>query len=102
MGKMNADDVKVGCYQVLTLVLLSVNFVTVAMSHVVSIFYRHTTKFYCQVCLLMFFVFLKKTFFGGWDSNEIIFGKTKKKISSIQSYFCFIEACNYRKCRIKF
>lgn len=46
---MNAEKIKVGGYQIVTLLLLSVNFVIVAMSHALSLFYKFTPKFYCQV-----------------------------------------------------
>ncbi|XP_031781611.1 solute carrier family 22 member 13 [Nasonia vitripennis] len=46
--KMKAEEVKVGGYQILTLLLLSVNLIIVAMSHVIGLFYKYTPKFYCQ------------------------------------------------------
>ncbi|XP_014204846.1 solute carrier family 22 member 15-like [Copidosoma floridanum] len=45
---MKAEEVRVGGYQILTALLLSVNLITVAMSHALSIFYKYTPKFYCQ------------------------------------------------------
>lgn len=51
--KIKAEEVKVGGYQILTLLLLSVNLIIVAMSHVLSLFYKYTPKFYCQVCVFM-------------------------------------------------
>ncbi|XP_058788754.1 solute carrier family 22 member 15-like [Phymastichus coffea] len=45
---MNVDDVRVGGYQLLMLLLLSVNFVIVGMSHALSIFYKHKPDFHCE------------------------------------------------------
>ncbi|XP_020280800.1 organic cation transporter protein-like [Pseudomyrmex gracilis] len=46
---MNAEEVKVGCFQMVLVVLLGINYVIVAMSHALPIFHNHTPKFYCQV-----------------------------------------------------
>ncbi|OXU19889.1 hypothetical protein TSAR_009160 [Trichomalopsis sarcophagae] len=46
--KMKAEEAKVGGYQILTLLLLSVNLIIVAMSHVIGLFYKYTPEFYCQ------------------------------------------------------
>lgn len=46
---MNAEEVKLGCFQMVLVVLLGINYVIVAMSHALPVFYNHTPKFYCQV-----------------------------------------------------
>ncbi|XP_012153880.2 organic anion transporter 3 [Megachile rotundata] len=45
---MNAEEVKVGCFQIVIVLLLGVNYVIVAMSHALPIFHNYTPKFYCQ------------------------------------------------------
>ncbi|CAK9806899.1 Organic anion transporter 3 [Anthophora quadrimaculata] len=45
---MNAEEVKVGCFQVVIVLLLGVNYVIVAMSHALPVFHNYTPKFYCQ------------------------------------------------------
>lgn len=50
--EMNAEEVKVGCFQVVIVLLLAVNYVIVAMSHALPVFHNYTPKFYCQVSLL--------------------------------------------------
>lgn len=47
--EMNAEEVKVGCFQVVIVVLLGINYVIVAMSHALPVFHNYTPKFYCQV-----------------------------------------------------
>lgn len=46
---MNAEEVKVGCFQIVLALLLGVNYVIVAMSHALPVFHNYTPKFYCQV-----------------------------------------------------
>ncbi|KAJ8676316.1 hypothetical protein QAD02_012103 [Eretmocerus hayati] len=47
---MRAEDLKLGCYQLLILAFLSVNFVTVSMSHALSLYYKHVPANYsCPV-----------------------------------------------------
>ncbi|XP_033330693.2 organic cation transporter protein [Megalopta genalis] len=46
---MNAEEVKVGCFQVVIAILLAVNYVIVAMSHALPVFHNYTPKFYCQI-----------------------------------------------------
>ncbi|XP_076650708.1 organic cation transporter protein isoform X2 [Halictus rubicundus] len=46
---MNAEEVKVGCFQVVIAILLAVNYVIVAMSHALPAFYNYTPEFYCQI-----------------------------------------------------
>nr|XP_034187347.1 solute carrier family 22 member 8-like [Osmia lignaria] len=46
---MNAEEIKVGCFQVVIVLLLGVNYAIVAMSHALPIFHNYTPKFYCQV-----------------------------------------------------
>lgn len=46
---MNAEEAKVGCFQMVLVLLLGINYVIVAMSHALPIFYNYTPKFYCQV-----------------------------------------------------
>ncbi|XP_054004284.1 organic anion transporter 3-like [Hylaeus anthracinus] len=45
---MNAEEIKVGCFQVVIAVLLAINYVIVAMSHALPVFHNYTPKFYCQ------------------------------------------------------
>ncbi|XP_076182407.1 organic anion transporter 3 [Ptiloglossa arizonensis] len=45
---MNAEEVKVGCFQVVIVLLLAINYVIVAMSHALPVFHNYTPKFYCQ------------------------------------------------------
>ncbi|XP_025992313.1 solute carrier family 22 member 3 isoform X2 [Solenopsis invicta] len=45
---MNAEEAKVGCFQMVLVLLLGINYVIVAMSHALPIFYNYTPKFYCQ------------------------------------------------------
>ncbi|CAL1683212.1 unnamed protein product [Lasius platythorax] len=45
---MNAEEVKVGCFQMMLVLLLGINYVIVAMSHALLIFHNYTPKFYCQ------------------------------------------------------
>ncbi|XP_070155649.1 organic anion transporter 3 [Polyergus mexicanus] len=45
---MNAEDVKVGCFQMMLVLLLGINYVIVAMSHALLIFHNYTPEFYCQ------------------------------------------------------
>ncbi|KAG7196743.1 hypothetical protein KM043_014002 [Ampulex compressa] len=45
---MNAEKVKVGCFQVVLALLLGVNYVIVAMSHAISVFHNYTPNFYCE------------------------------------------------------
>ncbi|XP_029161414.1 solute carrier family 22 member 3-like isoform X2 [Nylanderia fulva] len=45
---MNAEKVKVGCFQMMLVLLLGINYVIVAMSHALLIFHNYTPKFYCQ------------------------------------------------------
>ncbi|XP_076624720.1 solute carrier family 22 member 3 [Colletes latitarsis] len=45
---MNAEEVKVGCFQVVIVFLLAINYVIVAMSHALPVFHNYTPKFYCQ------------------------------------------------------
>lgn len=47
--EMNAEEVKVGCFQVVIVLLLGINYVIVAMSHALPVFHNYTPKFYCQV-----------------------------------------------------
>lgn len=49
LEEMNAEEVKVGCFQVVIVVLLGINYVIVAMSHALPVFHNYTPKFYCQV-----------------------------------------------------
>lgn len=46
---MNAEEVKVGCFQMVLVLLLGINYVIVAMSHALPVFHNYTPKFYCQV-----------------------------------------------------
>lgn len=48
LEEMNAEEVKVGCFQVVIVVLLGINYVIVAMSHALPVFHNYTPKFYCQ------------------------------------------------------
>ncbi|XP_014472019.1 PREDICTED: solute carrier family 22 member 6-A-like [Dinoponera quadriceps] len=45
---MNAEEVKVGCFQMVLVLLLGINYVIVAMSHALPAFHNYTPKFYCQ------------------------------------------------------
>ncbi|XP_067214835.1 organic cation transporter protein-like [Linepithema humile] len=45
---MNAEEVKVGCFQIVLVLLLGINYVIVSMSHALPVFYNYTPKFYCQ------------------------------------------------------
>ncbi|XP_077256243.1 solute carrier family 22 member 3 isoform X2 [Temnothorax americanus] len=45
---MNAEEAKVGCFQMVLVLLLGINYVIVAMSHALPIFHNYTPKFYCQ------------------------------------------------------
>ncbi|GAB1861589.1 Solute carrier family 22 member 8 [Camponotus japonicus] len=45
---MNAEEIKVGCFQMMLVLLLGINYVIVAMSHALLIFHNYTPKFYCQ------------------------------------------------------
>ncbi|XP_043593361.1 solute carrier family 22 member 8-like [Bombus pyrosoma] len=45
---MNAEEVKVGCFQIVIVLLLGINYVIVAMSHALPVFHNYTPKFYCQ------------------------------------------------------
>ncbi|XP_036145608.1 solute carrier family 22 member 8 isoform X2 [Monomorium pharaonis] len=45
---MNAEEAKVGCFQMVLVLLLGINYVIVAMSHALPVFYNYTPKFYCQ------------------------------------------------------
>ncbi|KAK9298499.1 hypothetical protein QLX08_008180 [Tetragonisca angustula] len=45
---MNAEEVKVGCFQTVIVLLLGINYVIVAMSHALPVFHNYTPKFYCQ------------------------------------------------------
>ncbi|XP_018395800.1 PREDICTED: organic cation transporter protein-like [Cyphomyrmex costatus] len=46
---MNAEEAKVGCFQMVLVLLLGINYVIVAMSHALPVFYNYTPKFYCQI-----------------------------------------------------
>jgi len=46
---MNAEEAKVGCFQIVLMLLLGINYVIVAMSHALPVFHNYTPKFYCQV-----------------------------------------------------
>lgn len=46
---MNAEEAKVGCFQMVLALLLGINYVIVAMSHTLPVFHNYTPKFYCQV-----------------------------------------------------
>lgn len=46
---MNAEEAKVGCFQMVLVLLLGINYVIVAMSHALPVFHNYTPKFYCQV-----------------------------------------------------
>ncbi|EFN83564.1 Solute carrier family 22 member 3 [Harpegnathos saltator] len=45
---MNAEEVKVGCFQMVLVLLLGINYVIVAMSHALPVFHNYTPNFYCQ------------------------------------------------------
>ncbi|XP_071638253.1 organic cation transporter protein [Temnothorax longispinosus] len=45
---MNAEEAKVGCFQMVLVLLLGINYVIVAMSHALPVFHNYTPKFYCQ------------------------------------------------------
>ncbi|XP_032686039.1 solute carrier family 22 member 3-like [Odontomachus brunneus] len=45
---MNAEEVKVGCFQMVLVLLLGINYVIVAMSHALPVFHNYTPKFFCQ------------------------------------------------------
>ncbi|KAL0114913.1 hypothetical protein PUN28_010449 [Cardiocondyla obscurior] len=45
---MNAEETKVGCFQMVLVLLLGVNYVIVAMSHALPVFHNYAPKFYCQ------------------------------------------------------
>ncbi|XP_066592593.1 organic cation transporter protein-like [Prorops nasuta] len=45
---MNAEEVKVGCFQVILVFFLAINYIIVAMSHALPIFYNYTPNFYCH------------------------------------------------------
>ncbi|XP_076670177.1 organic anion transporter 3 [Andrena cerasifolii] len=45
---MNAEEVKVGCFQMVIVLLLGINYVIVAMSHALPVFHNYTPKYYCQ------------------------------------------------------
>lgn len=53
LEKMNAEEVKVGCFQVVIVLLLGINYVIVAMSHALPVFHNYTPKYYCQVSFLI-------------------------------------------------
>ncbi|KYQ49143.1 Solute carrier family 22 member 3 [Trachymyrmex zeteki] len=46
---MNAEEAKVGCFQMVLVLLLGINYVIVAMSHALPVFHNYTPKFYCQM-----------------------------------------------------
>ncbi|XP_017888539.1 organic cation transporter protein-like [Ceratina calcarata] len=46
---MNAEEIKVGCFQVIVVLLLGINYVIVAMNHALPVFHNYTPKFYCQM-----------------------------------------------------
>ncbi|KAG5319800.1 ORCT protein, partial [Acromyrmex heyeri] len=46
---MNAEEAKVGCFQMVLVLLLGINYVIVAMSHGLSVFHNYTPKFYCEM-----------------------------------------------------
>ncbi|XP_033217873.1 organic cation transporter protein-like isoform X2 [Belonocnema kinseyi] len=45
---MSVEDLKIGCFHVFVLIALSVNYVIVAMSHLLPVFYNYSPKFSCQ------------------------------------------------------
>lgn len=47
--KMNAEEIKIGCFHIFVIIFLSVNYVIVSMSHLLPIFYNYTPKFFCKV-----------------------------------------------------
>ncbi|XP_011702190.1 PREDICTED: organic cation transporter protein-like [Wasmannia auropunctata] len=49
MLTMNAEETKVGCFQMVLVLLLGINYVIVAMSHALPVFHNYTPKFYCQM-----------------------------------------------------
>ncbi|XP_076243258.1 organic anion transporter 3 [Calliopsis andreniformis] len=55
---MQAEEVKIGCFQVVIVLLLGVNYVIVAMSHALPFFHNYTPEYHCQVSPLR----LKKEF----------------------------------------
>lgn len=51
---MSVEDIKVGCFQIILLCLLSVNYIIVSMSHALPAFHNYTPNFYCEVINLNF------------------------------------------------
>lgn len=48
-SKMTAEGARVGCFQIVLLFLLAVNYVIVSMSHALPVFHNYTPRFYCEV-----------------------------------------------------
>ncbi|XP_008560270.1 organic cation transporter protein [Microplitis demolitor] len=45
---MSIEDINVGCFQIILLFLLGINYIIVAMSHTLTIYHNYTPKFYCE------------------------------------------------------
>ncbi|XP_015184454.1 PREDICTED: solute carrier family 22 member 8-like isoform X2 [Polistes dominula] len=46
--RMNAETVKVGCFQMLLVLIFCINYIIVSMNHTLPAFHNYTPKFYCQ------------------------------------------------------
>nr|KAF7423426.1 hypothetical protein H0235_008709 [Vespula pensylvanica] len=46
--RMNAETVKVGCFQMLLVLIFCINYIIVSMNHALPAFHNYTPKFYCQ------------------------------------------------------
>ncbi|XP_035719739.1 solute carrier family 22 member 8-like isoform X1 [Vespa mandarinia] len=46
--RMDAETVKVGCFQMLLVLIFCINYIIVSMNHALPAFHNYTPKFYCQ------------------------------------------------------
>lgn len=56
--RMNAETVKVGCFQMLLVLIFCINYIIVSMNHALPAFHNYTPKFYCQVIIIICLLYI--------------------------------------------